>query len=437
MIFLKTIGRRAAASKLSHHIDFTHFRQVAGWAFDRGSGAPVTIEARHGEVCVGRAVANFARLDVAETHRGAKGSATSGFHLDLNLSGISDKRAEIRIVAVPRSGEPIAIGVVPVVTESGMLAACQAAGMCEASPLAPFPRPVMAAVINLWPEIEGGANATGWDDEIAERILFLWSMDEPHRLPFLADYMRFLHATWKHFQFVLKYFPKVNVFSAAGEKDAGGRATVIEELMSIAHHLYVLKSYDVPGHFAEFGCFKGFSSSVLSFACGVLGIPMHVFDSFAGLPESESAHYRKGEFRGDFDEVQRNVELFGTPEVVTYHQGYFRDTVRPDSFPQAISIWLDVDLASSSRDVMAIAHKIDPRGAVFSHECLPHIFSERGIDADAGSDSAFGPVIERFAEMGTPLAGRFMTGSTGAFWRRDGGVPILSNSTLLRLLNAI
>ena len=164
---------------------------------------------------------------------------------------------------------------------------------------------------------------------------------------------------------------------------------------------------------------------------------MHIFDSFAGLPESESAYYNKGDFYGEYDEVRRNVEIFGSPQAVTYHKGYFSDTVQPEGFPRLLSMWLDVDLQSSSRDAMLIADKVDALGAVFSHECTPDNFSENGIVANGGPESPVAPIVERFSEMKVPLAGRFVTGSTGAFWRKQGGIPVLSNAVLLRLVNAI
>ena len=66
-------------------------------------------------------------------------------------------------------------------------------------------------------------------------------------------------------------------------------ASSAPEMLSIAHYLYVLKSRGMWGRFAEFG-FKGFSMSMLSAACFQLGMAMDVFDSFAGLPPSDSKY---------------------------------------------------------------------------------------------------------------------------------------------------
>ena len=53
-------------------------------------------------------------------------------------------------------------------------------------------------------------------------------------------------------------------YPEAGRKDFLCKANSPIEMISIAHHLYVMKSYGITGDFAEFGCFKGFSSSMLS-----------------------------------------------------------------------------------------------------------------------------------------------------------------------------
>jgi O-methyltransferase len=40
----------------------------------------------------------------------------------------------------------------------------------------------------------------------------------------------------------------------------------------------------VEEEFAEFGCFEGYSSAMLSYACRELELKMHILDSFEDLP---------------------------------------------------------------------------------------------------------------------------------------------------------
>jgi len=55
----------------------------------------------------------------------------------------------------------------------------------------------------------------------------------------------------------------------------------------------------------------------------------------------------------------------------------------------------------------------------------------------AHPDSVIPAIVDRFAQLGTPVTGRFLSGNTGAFWRGDSGIPVLSSSALLRLITSI
>ena len=154
-----------------------------------------------------------------------------------------------------------------------------------------------------------------------ERVSALLGVYELRGTHGISDYIRYLTSCWSHFNFVAGSFPAANRNSAPGNKDFFCKANSPIEMVAIAHHLYVLKSYGVEGAFAEFGCFKGFSSSMLSLACSLLGIKMHVYNSFEGLPSSASSYYEKGEFSGSLEEVQRNIEQFGEIEPVVFHKG--------------------------------------------------------------------------------------------------------------------
>jgi hypothetical protein len=245
-----------------------------------------------------------------------------------------------------------------------------------------------------------------------------------------TSYARYLRAVWSHFQFVRDYFPPRNETSISAH-DAGAMPNTPAEMLAIANHLFVLRRMGLSGDFAEFGCFKGYSTSMLSYACELLGLRMHVFDSFAGLPASDSDYYAAGEFRGDIEEVQRNVATFGSPAAVTYHKGFFADTLKSFDCPPLISLWLDVDLAASARDVMTVFRRVDPRGAVFSHECDAEIFID-GIRQQPGPHSVVPPILEAYRMAGAAAEGIHLAGQTGAFWRRD-GIAVMPQDRLMAL----
>ena len=96
-------------------------------------------------------------------------------------------------------------------------------------------------------------------------------------MPVFADYARYLSATFAHCRFVERHFPQTNRTAVPGSTDFHSKPNSIRELFAIIHQLYVLKSWGVEGEFAEFGCFKGYSSAMLSYACRQLGLKMHIF----------------------------------------------------------------------------------------------------------------------------------------------------------------
>lgn len=122
-------------------------------------------------------------------------------------------------------------------------------------------------------------------------------------------------------------------------------------MMPIAVYLYYLHSWGVEGKVLECGVFKGGSTCCLSHVCHHLGLELIAADSYEGLPESDG-FYGKGDFKGRLEEVQRNMETFGKPEVVTYVKGWYEESLK-DLNEKLMLIWIDVDLRKSVVDVLA------------------------------------------------------------------------------------
>ena len=222
----------------------------------------------------------------------------------------------------------------------------------------------------------------------------------------------FLKWMYETFHALAECFPPPDP-DPAGRIDAGGGATSPQELLYIAHHLYLLDRLGVPGALLECGCFKGFSSCCLSHACTALGRRLVVADSFQGLPDpgdEGQGYYRRGDFCGTLAEVEENLQSFGRPEVVELLPGWYDDSLSGWREPIAI-LWLDVDLASSARDALRQAGAmLEPAGAVFSHEFQPDFLAEGRIVATAGPAAA---LREHFEGRGVPYTARFVAGWLG------------------------
>jgi hypothetical protein len=334
------------------------------------------------------------------------------------------------VVFTPKRGGTVVTETVPVPNVNGSVDATLTA---QAGPLSrgPLPATIQRILYQLWGE---QPNNVVWTEEVIKRAIddlkFIVKRG-PRHLPELFRYLGFLHLIWAKFEFVVRHFPRFNQTSASS-KDLIARGSSIEEMFSMAHYLYVLKSWGLKGTFAEFGCYKGFSTSMLSEACFQLGISMDAFDSFAGLPPSESKYYNAGEFMGSLPEVQGNVTAFGKIEAVAFHKGFFADTL-PKCALQPLCIWMDVDLESSSRDIMSILDRLPVESCLFSHECYPEYFSPTGIKAKRSADSVMGPILDAFSRNRRQITGAFVWGNMGAFWDRNHGIPVLPVEALLKI----
>ena len=415
-------------------VDRITVKGASGWVFSP-EFADLRVQAWTNGQCLAESSVGAPRPDVAAAHGHAPRSLTSGFTVCFpDLSNCNTDFHEITLVVVNDNDIKAVIGKAQLLGAAGLRKAERAATTRHIR--GPFPGRIIAAVNALWPGSFTDTSNERDQRTIAEKIALL-AKYEPHSLNFVTSYVRFLRAVWSHCLFVQQYFPTVDARKEFSAMDANCKPNSAEEMISVAHHLFVLRSCGVQGEFAEFGCFKGYSSAMLSFACEILGLKMHIFDSFAGLPTSESTFYQAGSFRGEINEVRRNIEQFGAPSAVSYHEGFFQDTV-PSPEPKKICcLWMDVDLASSACDVMAIADRLDKGGAVFSHECEPHNFNAGSVLADRRVGGVVPPIIDKFGALGWPITGNFVSGKTGAFWNRDAGHPVLSSTVLQELIASI
>lgn len=111
--------------------------------------------------------------------------------------------------------------------------------------------------------------------------------------PAVRKYLSYLSIMSSIFELIFAFFLKENP-GREGKKDELAVATSPDEMLFIARSLYILDSYGVKGAVLECGCFKGFSSCCLSWACDYLGRDLIVADSFQGLPDVEHTFYDPG-----------------------------------------------------------------------------------------------------------------------------------------------
>lgn len=427
-----SIRRAFNALRPSGAVDAFARGKVAGWAFAPGG---VWVEAWVDGECVARVRPAIPRVDVADAYPGAAGALKSGFLLDLAEHLPAQGYREFKLVANPVwpmvSGRTLGRFTVVADALVAKLLAPPESGISG-----PFPKPVIDLVAAEWPEDCRDLSTFEGQRRFIFRLEKILATETLKSLPVIADYYRFLSSTLNHCRFVEKCFPVVNVLGVDGA-DFHCKPNSVSEIFSIIHQLYVLKSWGVAGDFAEFGCFKGYSSSMLSFACQQLGLKMHIFDSFEGLPAAPGSGYQQGQYAGSMEEVRDHVTRFGAIDAVEFHKGFFADSLkvwRPDKL---MCLWMDVDLEVSAQDLMIVADRVDERGTLFSHECSPDIFQDGAIVSEPHPDNPVRPLLDRHVALGRPLTGHHVAGYTGVFWPRSTGTPAPTPNALSLLRKAV
>jgi hypothetical protein len=416
------------------HLDIWTQHRFCGWALQGHD--PLLVEARQGDKVIACAAADRPRPDLGAVFPNERNSANCGF--ELQLPPIEADGLFYDIVLSARSIHGADTKEIARVTLPGAAALARALSVSDNDrPVGPFPRDVVNILDALWPGSASGLDEVGRQSEFAGKLLTLLKVPGMQSIEPIVRYVRYLRAIWSHFQFVAAHFPSENHQRDVDAKDFNCRANSPNELMSIAHQLYVLKSYGIKGDFAEFGCFKGFSSSMLSQACAMLDIRMHIFDSFEGLPPSGSSYYDEGDFAGSPEEVTANIEVFGALNAVTLHKGFFSESLKRIALPNLICLWMDVDLEVSAKDLLPAIDNLAPEGTLFSHECSPDIFRDGEILAERSVNNPIPPIVDKFNSLGRPLMGRFVSGNTGAFWSRQRGTGIIANAVLIELVSSL
>ena len=125
-----------------------------------------------------------------------------------------------------------------------------------------------------------------------------------------------------------------------------------------------------PGAFAELGVYRGGSARILCEAKGAA--PLHLFDTFAGMPAVNPATdgaFQAGDFAdGTLERVQAYLAAFSG---VQFHPGFFpaSATAVERANPVFQFVHLDVDLYQSTLDGLQFFYpRLTPGGLLISHD---------------------------------------------------------------------
>lgn len=122
-----------------------------------------------------------------------------------------------------------------------------------------------------------------------------------------------------------------------------------------------------PGAIAEVGVFRGGSARLICEAKG--DKPLHLFDTFAGLPPASSADrgiHRENQYTCGLEDVQEYLKPY---KNVHFHQGVFPDSVAGVPEQSYCLAHFDVDLYDGTRACLEYFYpRMIPGGVMISHD---------------------------------------------------------------------
>lgn len=138
--------------------------------------------------------------------------------------------------------------------------------------------------------------------------------------------------------------------------------------VNLARNLAILdllrSTISVPGHIAEFGCWRGSTTLLLAKALRIFDPSgpkvVHVFDSFQGLTEFRRedgpASEQSGDYRGSRALLEECASLAGVDDHIIIHDGLIESTlpyfVERKSETRFSFVYCDTDLYSATKNII-------------------------------------------------------------------------------------
>src|SRR3989344_1925722 len=143
---------------------------------------------------------------------------------------------------------------------------------------------------------------------------------------------------------------------------------LLDDLEAYQIYTAVIKTEKIAGDIAEVGVYKGGSAKLICEARG--GKPVHLFDTFEGLPDlcelDSSKQFHKGDYSAPFESVKDYLKNY--PNVYFY-KVLFPSTTEPVENKRFSFVHLDVDLYGSTLNCLKFFYpKMNKGGVIISHD---------------------------------------------------------------------
>lgn len=157
-----------------------------------------------------------------------------------------------------------------------------------------------------------------------------------------------------------------------------------QEIAVILRELKAVLSLQPTGDVVEFGCFVGTTSVFLQKELLGSARELHVYDSFAGLPDKTEAdlspageHFKTGELLASKQQLIKNFKQVGLP-LPRIHKGWFSQLSEAEVPSKVIFAYLDGDYYQSILDPLKLIWpKLAPSARIviddYQNEQLPGV----------------------------------------------------------------
>jgi hypothetical protein len=139
-----------------------------------------------------------------------------------------------------------------------------------------------------------------------------------------------------------------------------------------AWHLFmaVKRTQKVPGDIAEVGVYRGGSAKIICSAKG--DKPLHLFDTFEGLPKVDDIDmvwpFYEGKFAASIEDVRNYLK---NDNNIHFYKGLFPETSGPVQETKFSMVNLDVDTYESTRNCLEFFYSRMNKGAILlSHDYI-------------------------------------------------------------------
>jgi SAM-dependent methyltransferase len=134
---------------------------------------------------------------------------------------------------------------------------------------------------------------------------------------------------------------------------------------------------DVPGHFAEFGCWRGANLVFLAKLLKIIEPQgnkiVHGFESFDGLSEFNEKDFeaikQQGKYKGSEQELRDFISLYNLQDDIVIHKGKIEETLpeftKTDQAASFSLVYCDTDLYESSKLITEQLHQRLSKGGLF------------------------------------------------------------------------